>query len=252
MKTNNYSDESNISVSEYYKQLFSDLHSRSSEPELMMQWSLKTVAGSPRDLMLFRFLLIAGISGFAAFIAYIAYGDLPESADFIIGNVVVLALTGGLFITASYAKTVYRYKVFKTHARLAYCQNISRHAGTLFKGFVGIGLCCLLMIAIMSGIMSGSILVLIGPCGMAIIAALRFLDMKIPKKRDWSAPWDEYNLVTVDRKHRFVVTHIDDDTLGFEARLPNDELLEQYLAFLRSVLPPSAQFTEKRWNLSLI
>jgi hypothetical protein len=40
--------------------------------------------------------------------------------------------------------------------------------------------------------------------------------------------------------------------LGFEARLPNDELLEQYLEFLRSVLPASAQFTEKKWNLSLI
>ena len=76
--------------------------------------------------------------------------------------------------------------------------------------------------------------------------------MKIPKKRDWSIPWDQYNSVTVDRKRRFVVTHTTDQTLGFEARLPNDELLEQYLAFLRSVLPPSAQFTERKWNLSLI
>ncbi len=36
--------------------------------------------------------------------------------------------------------------------------------------------------------------------------------------------------------------------LGFEARFPNKELFEQYLAFLRTALPPSATFTETVWK----
>jgi hypothetical protein len=145
-------------------------------------------------------------------------------------------------------KAVYRYRVFETHARLAYCLDIPKQASTVFKSFAIFGIACIFLI----GLISGSILILVGPCGMTIFAALRLLDMKIPKKRDWSAPWDEYNFVTVDRKRRFIVTHTTDQTLGFEARLPNDELFEQYLAFLHSVLPASAQFIEKKWNLSLI
>ena len=240
------SDLENLSSSQYYKLLFSEIRSRSKKPELIIKWSLRSINGSPRELMQFKLSLIGIAFGFLAFIAYLFRADDEWGFVAIIG--VMLACICWALIAGREVKTVYRYKIFNTHARLAYCQDISKNSAALIKGVVGFLLCCLLVV----GLMSGSILVLIGPCGMAVIAALRFLGMKIPKKRDWSVPWDEYNLVTVDRKRRFVVTHIDDDTLGFEARLPNDELLEQYLAFLRSVLPPSAQFTEKKWNLSLI
>lgn len=244
--TPQYVNNENISLSEHYKKLFADYHSRSKEPQLAMQWSLRSINGSPRELMLFKSCLIGITVCFQTFITWL-FG-INEELVFVVCVGLLLAFMCWTLIAGRQVKTVYRYRIFKTHARLAYCEDISKNAAAFVKGFVGIGLCCLLMV----GLMSGSILVLIGPCGMAIVAALRFLDMKIPKKRRWSAPWDEYNFVTVDRKRRFVVTHIEDQTLGFEARLPNDELLEQYLAFLRNVLPPSAQFKEKKWNLSLI
>ena len=237
-----------MTLSNYYRQLFSDYHARSKKPELVMQWTLKAVAGSPRDAMLFRCWLIVALSGLAAFVVYLARNDLPENLDFVLIVNTPLVFLGATMIAASYAKTNYRYRIFKTHARLAYCQNVPKHAETVLKGLGIVGICVITMIALMSG----SILILAGPGGIAVFAALRLLNMKVPRKRRWSAPWDEYNFVTVDRKRRFVVTHIEDQTLGFEARLPNDELLEQYLAFLRSALPPTAQFTEKKWNLSLI
>ena len=242
----NYSDVRYTDLSDYYRQLFSDYHSRSKNPELKMQWSTTGVSGSPRDALLYRY--------FAASVALAIWGfmtflwGIEGNEGFILTNALVLGTICGSAAAARETKVIYRYRVFNTHARLAYCLKIPRHAGTFCKGFAVFGLCCAFII----GIISGSFLIFAGPGGIAIFAALRLLDMKPPKKRDWSVPWDEYNFVTVDRKRRFVVTHTTDETLGFEARLPNDELLEQYLTFLRSVLPPTAQFTEKKWNLSLI
>ncbi|MEG5266660.1 hypothetical protein TRP66_20450 [Pseudomonas sp. JDS28PS106] len=244
--SSNYSGVKYIKLSDHYKQLFSDYHSRSKNPELKMQWSTTRVSGSPRDALLYRY--------FAASVALAIWGfmtflwGIEGNEGFILTNALVLGTICGSAAAARETKVIYRYRVFNTHARLAYCLKIPRHAGTFCKGFAVFGLCCAFII----GIISGSFLIFAGPGGVAIFAALRLLNMKVPRKRRWSAPWDEYNFVTVDRKRRFVITHIDDDTLGFEARLPNDELMEQYLTFLRSVLPPTAQFTEKKWNLSLI
>ena len=240
------SDLENISTSKYYKLLFAELHSKSKEPKLIMHWSLRSINGSPKELMQFKFCLIGMTLGFLAFIAYLFRRD--DEWEFVAAIAAMLACICWALIAGREVKTTYRYKIFSTHARLAYCVGISRHVSTFIKGFAIFGIACIFLI----GLISGSTLILAGPCGMAIFAALRLLNMKIPKKRKWSAPWDEYNYVTVDRKRRFIVTHVSDQTFGFEARLPNDELFEQYLAFLRTVLPASAQFTEKKWNLSLI
>lgn len=234
-----------ISLQEHYKQLFSAYHTRSKEPKLILQWSSRYVDGPPRDLMLFKLLLIAMASGLWGFVAFLSGTD---ELELIIYIGLMQAFICSTLIAGREVKTIYRYKIFTTHARLAYCLDIPKQASTTFKGFAIFGIACMVII----GLMSGSILMLAGPSGIAVIAALRFLNMKIPKKRDWSPPWDEHNYVTVDRKRRFIVTHVSDQTLGFEARLPNDDLFEQYLAFLHSVLPASAQFIEKKWNLSLI
>lgn len=241
-----YPDTENISLSEHYRKLFSDYHARSSKPKLIMQWSSKVVSGSPREVVIFRCFAISAALVFLAYITFL--WGLKENPGFIFGATLLLGTVSGSAIAAREIKVIYRYRIFKTHARLAYCLNIPKHTDALFKIFAILGIGCMFMI----GIMSGSILILAGPGGIAVFAALKLLNIKIPKKREWSIPWDQYNFVTVDRKRRFVITHTTDPTLGFEARLPNDELLEQYLGFLRSVLPASAQFTEKKWNLSLI
>lgn len=245
MKIDN-ADSKTISVSEHHKQLFLNYHSKSKTPELVMQWSSRRVNGPPRELVIFKLLLIAVACGFLALTAFLFGAE--EHLEFIICIGLMETFICSILIIGRELKTIYRYKIFKTHARLAYCLDIPKQIGTLLKGFAIFGIVCIFLI----GLMSGSILVLAGPCGIAIFAALRLLDMKIPKKRDWSPPWDEHYFVTVDRKRRFIVTHVSDQTLGFEARLPNDDLFEQYLAFLHSVLPASAQFIEKKWNLSLI
>lgn len=69
-----------------------------------------------------------------------------------------------------------------------------------------------------------------------------------PAEQHTSLPWSEYNFVTVDRKYAIIVLLVDDPTVGFETRFPDKALFEQYLAFLQTVLPPTAQYTEKAWE----
>jgi hypothetical protein len=104
----------------------------------------------------------------------------------------------------------------------------------------------------LAGLMTGSVLLILGPIASYFMVALYLFNLQNPVSRRKSLPWHEYNFVTLDREHRTIVTHKTDPTLGFEARLPDDELFEQYLEFLRTVLPSHVQYTEKRWDWSLI
>ncbi|EGH99956.1 hypothetical protein PLA106_28061, partial [Pseudomonas amygdali pv. lachrymans str. M302278] len=97
-------------------------------------------------------------------------------------------------------------------------------------------------------VLTGSLLFLIGPVAMAFIAALKLLNWENPIHHEQSLPWGEYNFVTVDRKRLMIITHRTDVTLGFEARFKHEMLFNKYLNFLHTVLPPTAEFTEKAWK----
>ncbi|RRV07467.1 permease [Pseudomonas sp. v388] len=213
-----------------------------------MKWSIKSIAGSPKDLLLFAVLLATLTSLMLSTVIYMSWDIFKKDHESLLSTIIIGAAGCSLFIKASRQKTNYRYTIYNTNARLVYAQYSSKHAKTFCKIFTYFGIFLLLLM----GLMSGSLLFLLGPGGIALMAGIRLLNWKVPIKRETSLPWHEYNFVTVDRKRRFIVAHVDDPTLGFEARLPNDELFEEYLAFLHSVLPATAQYTEKKWNESLI
>ncbi|GAB0066869.1 hypothetical protein IBA8402_26320 [Pseudomonas syringae] len=100
----------------------------------------------------------------------------------------------------------------------------------------------------MVAILTGSLLFLIGPVAMAFIAAIKLLNWENPIHHEKSLPWGEYNFVTVDRKRLMIITHRTDITLGFEARFQHELLFNKYLNFLHTVLPSTAEFTEKAWK----
>ncbi|RMT29166.1 hypothetical protein ALP50_03726, partial [Pseudomonas syringae pv. spinaceae] len=79
-------------------------------------------------------------------------------------------------------------------------------------------------------------------------ASLKLLNWENPIHQEQSLPWGEYNFVTVDRKRLMIITHRTDVTLGFEARFKHEVLFNKYLNFLHTVLPPTAEFTEKAWK----
>ena len=213
-----------------------------------MRWSIKAIAGSPKDLMNLQFSIIASVCIMLLYSSYISWDLFMEDHEFFLTTTLCGVAVGAYLISAMRQKTIYRYQIYNTRATLVYRLNFPKYATTLFKGLAFLGI----FISLLIGLMTGSLLFLLGPGAIAFIAALRLLTWKNPIKRETSLPWHEYNFVTVDRKRRFIVTHVSDLTLGFEARLPDDALFEQYLAFLHSVLPATAQFTEKEWDMSLI
>ncbi|WP_122384362.1 permease, partial [Pseudomonas amygdali] len=141
-------------------------------------------------------------------------------------------------------KTIYNYTI-KTHcAHLEYYLHYPDFASSFFKG---IAIAVILMFVFIAAL-TGSLLFLIGPAAIACVAALKLLSWENPIHHEQSLPWDEYNFVTVDRKRLMIVTHRTDVTLGFEARFQHELLFNKYLAFLHTVLPPTAEFTEKAWK----
>ncbi|SDP86768.1 hypothetical protein SAMN05216596_1131 [Pseudomonas congelans] len=159
----------------------------------------------------------------------------------------ILALAGhlayfiGLLIRQ---KTIYNYTITTTHALVEYYLHYPDFASSLFKGIA----IAVIMLFVFVAILTGSLLFLIGPVAMAFIAAIKLLNWKNPIHHEQSLPWTEYNFVTVDRKRLMIITHRTDVTLGFEARFQHEVLFNKYLAFLRSALPPTAEFTEKAWK----
>jgi hypothetical protein len=145
-------------------------------------------------------------------------------------------------------KTAYHYKVYEDHASLDHHVFYSNLETAIIKTLA----CICMLVYVGVTLITGSILFLIGPAAIGLLAALRLMNWQNPVTHENSLPWDEYNFVTIDRKRKIIVTHRTDVTLGFEARLPDDELFEQYLELLRKSLPPTAEFTEKKWDLDLL
>ncbi|KPX72450.1 hypothetical protein [Pseudomonas syringae group genomosp. 3] len=213
--------------------------------EDILNWKIKTLARSPKEIMITQL-------GFAAFhvmasslfiwLGWVMFSDSPSSLV-----CVILALGGhlayfiGLLIRQ---KTIYNYTVKTDCAHLEYYLHYPDFASSFFKGIA----IAVILIFVFVAVLTGSLLFLIGPVAMAFIAALKLLNWENPIHHEQSLPWGEYNFVTVDRKRLMIITHRTDVTLGFEARFKHEVLFNKYLNFLHTVLPPTAEFTEKAWK----
>ncbi|WP_122722794.1 permease [Pseudomonas viridiflava] len=211
----------------------------------ILNWKIKTLARSPKEIMITQL-------GFAAFhvmasslfiwLGWVMFSDSPSSLV-----CVILALGGhlayfiGLLIRQ---KTIYNYTVKTDCAHLEYYLHYPDFASSFFKGIA----IAVILIFVFIALLTGSLLFLIGPVAMAFIAALKLLNWENPIHQEQSLPWGEYNFVTVDRKRLMIITHRTDVTLGFEARFKHEVLFNKYLNFLHTVLPPTAEFTEKAWK----
>lgn len=173
---------------------------------------------------------------------------LLESPTFLSVYVCFTSALLAFFMKVARQKTAYHYQIYKDHATLDHHVYYSELEIKIIKTLAAI---CI-MVFLGAVLITGSVLFLIGPAAIGFLAALRLLNWKNPITHEKSLPFNEYNFVTVDRKRRIIVTHYTDRSLGFEARLPDDALFEQYLNLLQSSLPPTAEFTEKKWDQDLL
>jgi hypothetical protein len=172
---------------------------------------------------------------------------LNEPSFFISFIFVAIALLA-FYLKMARQKTAYHYQIYEHLATLDHHVYYSDLEISIIKALAAI--CMLVFVG--AALITGSILFLVGPAAIGFLAALRLLNWQNPITHENSLPWHEYNFVTVDRKRRVIVTHVKDLSLGFEARLPDDKLFEQYLDLLRRSLPPTAEFAEKKWDQDLL
>ncbi|POR66744.1 permease [Pseudomonas syringae] len=211
----------------------------------VLNWKIKTFARSPREMMITQSIFIAIYMTGSTLYMWGGWIMFSDSLYSLVGT--ILALAG---ILAYYLcllirqKTIYNYTITTHHAFVEYYLHYPDFASSFFKG---IAIFVMLVFGFVA-ILTGSLLFLVGPVAMAFIAAIKLLNWENPIHHEQSLPWGEYNFVTVDRKRLMIITHRTDVTLGFEARFQHEVLFNKYLSFLQTVLPSTAEFTEKAWK----
>ncbi|QVX16362.1 permease [Pseudomonas congelans] len=208
----------------------------------VMDWRIKTLARSPREMMITQSIFIVlYLTGCTLYMwgGWIMFSDSLYS---LVGT--VLALAGifayftGLLIRQ---KTIFNYTLKTDGATVEYYLHYPDFASSFFKG---IAIFVMLVFGFVA-VLTGSLLFLVGPVAMAFIAAIKLLNWENPVHHRQTAPWQLHEFVTVDYKRLMVIIHCDDITTGFAARFPSTALMDKYLAFLREVLPANVEYIEK-------
>ncbi|WP_354675670.1 permease [Pseudomonas syringae USA007] len=211
----------------------------------ILNWKIKTLARSPREIMIAQSIFAAiHLTGSSLFI-WGGWKVFLKNPPLLVG--LILALGGilayfiGLLIRQ---KTIYNYTLKTDGATVEYYLHYPDFASSFFKGIA----IAVILIFVFIALLTGSLLFLIGPAAMAVIAAVKLLNWENPVHHRQTAPWHLHEFVTVDHKRLMVIIHCDDVTTGFATRFPSKGLMAKYLAFLHEVLPPSAEYIEKASN----
>lgn len=211
----------------------------------ILNWKIKTLARSPKEIMIAQSIFAAiHLTGSSLFI-WGGWKVFLKNPHLLVGLILalggVLAYFTGLLIRQ---KTIYNYTLKTDGATVEYYLHYPDFASSFFKGIA----VAVILIFVFIALLTGSLLFLIGPVAMAVIAAVKLLNWENPIHHRQTAPWHLHEFVTVDHKRLMVIIHCDDVTTGFAARFPSKELMTKYLAFLHEVLPPSAEYIEKASN----
>jgi len=210
----------------------------------LMRWTTKTIKSSPREIMKAQLLLITGAMAMNLVVTCIVWGNLPKYTFGLLSAYTLSLILTIYFILIVRQKTIFNYRITKQQGETEYFHYYPRLAAPLFK-FLAV---FTLLIFVGATIYSGSFLFMIGPAAMALGSAKFLLGWKNEIKHLTSSPWREYNFVTVDRTRLIVISHRTNPTVGFEARFPNTQLLDQYLKTLKMLLPNTATYIEKNWE----
>ncbi|AHF69347.1 MULTISPECIES: hypothetical protein [Pseudomonas] len=216
-----------------------------SSDSTVMAWSIKTIDCPPKELIKFQLIIIGSSLALFLYCLWMMWDTLPEDVELLIGFgcAAVVSATYMIMLVAR-KKTIFNYHIDIQAGSVEYYDYYPNFAGPFFKGIAIFTILLFLGVALVTG----SLLFLLGPAAISLGAARSLLNWENKINNEQSLPWNEYNFVTVDRKRSMIITHRTDITVGFEFRFPNKELFEQFLQFLHSVLPPTAEFMEKDWE----
>ncbi|MBK5375820.1 permease [Pseudomonas sp. TH43] len=211
----------------------------------LMSWTTKAIPASPRKIRQAELQIIVGFSLIFLYAAWLASVKIDNSIGIsATTGLALIAFATYIIMVIVRQKTVYNYTISSEKGRVDYYLHYPDFAGTLFKSIAALAI----LSFIGTAIYTGSFLFLIGPVAMALASAQFLLFWKNETHTRNSTLWHNYNFVTVDHERLMVITHCTDQTVGFEARFPDKQLLEKYLKTLKTLLPETAIYTQKKWE----
>ncbi len=208
-------------------------------------WSIKVSRATPSDRQMI-YGLCWGIPLIVCLITtWNMWGSIAENLDTWLMICVSMMLIGLSFVAMMLQKTAFNYKIYAHQGEVDYQLYFPDFAGGLFKGIATV----IILMFVGAALLTGSLLFLFGPAAVAVGSAIKLMNWEKPAPtHEVSMPWSDHYFVTVDRKYLIIVAHHTDTTIGFKARFSDKALFDQYLAFLRTVVAPHAEFTEKVWE----
>ncbi len=219
---------------------------RHEKHKTLMNWSLKALDQSPNEKTINIGACLTGPALNIVFVLWALYtGDEDDQA---LGLWLIpgMLLLSWAFIAMILQKTLFNYRVYPDHIESDDCLYYPDYTEDLFKGIVIVFVLAVMFLGIFTG---SALLTVFGPVFILVGTGGALMSWQRPEPRHHPGlPWDEFNFVTVDRKYRIIVHHCTDVPQGFDVRFPDDDLLEQYLAFLHTVLRPTVKYTEKVWQ----
>ncbi len=195
--------------------------------------------------MKFQIIIVSSSLVLFLYCLWLMWDTLPEDVELLIafGCAAVVSVIYMIMLVAR-QKTIFNYQLTTQACSVEHLLHYPGFAGPLFKGIAIFTILLFLGVALVTG----SLLFLVGPAVIALGAARTLLNWENPIHHRETRPWEMHNFVTIDRKRSIIVIHCTDITTGFVAHFPNKDLLEQYLQFLHTVLPPTVEFMEKDWE----
>ncbi|MCO8162074.1 hypothetical protein NJC38_07870 [Pseudomonas sp. 21LCFQ010] len=218
---------------------------KDNQPLTRMTWSDRRTDAPPNEKAKFVFTYFLAWLAQCSFITWVFIDNHDDTFHLWITGLIVTTICSCAFAYEMLRKTQFSYIIHTSHGEETKQLKHSPHTRFFFKTFANFAILTLIGAAIYF---------------MSFLPFLIFFIVSLPtlmRLKNWqpppaehhtSEPWSQYHLVTVDRKYSIIVLHVENPTVGFETRFPNKALFEQYLTFLQTVLPPTAQYTEKVWE----
>lgn len=214
---------------------------RQGNSEPVFQWTVKRI-NLPRKTIWLTPILFS-IFPAAVIISLSDFLETDPSSFFWLSGPTVGATLFGLYFMLR--TSTFDYRIYPECGEVDVQLYYPKYTKHFFKG---IGIILFIAVLALTALM-GSILFLLVSTLPMIISALNIMEWTPPPSElETSMVWEKYNTVTIDRRYRMIVVHRAGIDIGFEARLPNKELFEQYLAFLRTVLPEVTTYREEVWK----
>ncbi len=209
-----------------------------------LEWQCKMRAAADKHINRMQLWMFVGATGMAAIPLLAQWANDLGHLDYLLIMPALAYAAMAVFVPMVRQKTVYNYRINEEQGECESYLYFPSFAGALFNGIAILSFVAVFAAAVMMQ----SLIPLLGAGAVGLGYAGRLLGWKNEIHHQKSRPWKDHNFVTVDRKRKIIVVHYTHISTGFEARLPDFELFEQFLKFLHEKLPADAGYFEKRWD----